>query len=733
MQKSFVVFLLFCFLGIESLYTQDFQDSNMPSNITLNGGLRNDTITSTKGNFAGTTIGYNRNPSLSISGAANSQYSLQVQDNTTTWYSGGLSVGSNVQVGILSIHTFSVEKNSINVGDGGTLSVISSGNSINAQGSDYGGDSKIHFAANTSLNLNRGSSATFSNALFFIHNGSVTLLQDSKLSIESKVIRIQSTLTNNNGEVTLSGKVQNIGRNIRYGQNTASNFTNNGGSITINGDFYNGGQADTDTSGNVAGGFNTYDPGFGGGGNLTINGGSVTISGKLISMHGGDMFQNDTNVYNPINSSIIINGGTLRVNGGVTNAQGSSLTFGFLNGKMGELIGNLDSTNGNVVINMAGASDGSYTLINGTATGVIQGQNFSIINGNNEFSSTTFNTNTWQVTINTNKNAITNFTNTLDSNRSSILNALNSQYGNIFTMQDSVTLRNTTQNIMSGIYSNYIATPISVLDSIKTNMLNEALRQNLHSRAGWHIGVSALGLGLAGGSVGVGGIGGVNIGAHNIIQSHTLSFQLGYAFSSNEMQSTTFNRTSQNSAKSGNFNVSHNLALSAFDRIIFGYKRSFELDLGGYFLMSFMNARRQISGVDSASSDIYVTKTQGNFTQIALDSSLGYRFNFANASLKPYLGVTNAILMLGNFKENGDLKALSASVKTQGLYALNILTGLENRVHLRDNSIVLLFGIHYENQILSSNEFVMSVDSGTLRFNMPYKHRISLNYGVGIL
>lgn len=725
MRNSVVIFLTLCCLMLDA---QDFQDFNMPSSITLSGGIRNDTISSTKGNFTGTTIGYNRNPSLTINGNASSQYALQVKDNTTTWYSGGLSVGSSVQAAIMGIHTFSVEKNSISVEQGGSLSIISSGNKINAQGSDYGGDSKIYFATNVNLNLNRAASATFSNSLFFIHNGNVTLSQDSKLDIESKVIRIQSNLTNNNGEVKLTGKVNNIGRNLgSYGKNSASNFTNNGGNITITGDFYNGGQMnDNDTSGSVAGGFNTYDPRFGGGGNLSINGGSVTISGKLVSMHGGDMFNGDTQVYNAVKSNIQINGGVLKVDGGVINGNGSTLTFGALNGKMGELFGNLDSTNGNVVINMAGANSGSYTLIQGNVTGLMQGGNLSIINGNNEFVTTTFDPKTWQVTLNTNKDAISSFTNKLDSNRAAILNALNVEYGNIFTMQDSATLRNITQNIMSGIYSNYIATPISVLDSIKTNMINEALRQNLNSRSGWHIGISALGAGLVGSGVGVGGIGGFNIGAHSVIESHTLSFQLGYAYSSSENGNL---KSRENIAKSGSFNVNHNIALSAFDRIIFGFNRSFELDVGGYFLMSLMNARREISGINSGSSDIYRTSALGNFTQLALDFTLGYRFNFVNISLKPYIGASNAILMLNNFSESGDTKALSVSVGAQGIYALNILAGVENRVRLRDDNIVLLFGVHYENQALASNEFTLMVNDATLRFNMPYRHRISLNCG----
>ena len=126
----------FALLGcVNVAYCINYTDYTLPSTITLNGN-RSDTITSSKGNGQATTIGYNRNPHLTINGRANSQYVLQVSDNTTTFYSGGFSVANGIQSAIMSAHTLAIQSGSVSVGNGATFNVISSGTTINPQGSE---------------------------------------------------------------------------------------------------------------------------------------------------------------------------------------------------------------------------------------------------------------------------------------------------------------------------------------------------------------------------------------------------------------------------------------------------------------------------------------------------------------------------------------------------------------------------------------------------------------------
>lgn len=722
MIKVLFIFL-FC---VVNLYSLDLMDSNLPSNITLN-GARSDTLTSTSnGKFQVTTIGYNRNPHLTIQGSG--QYQLQLKDSTTTWYSSGFSIESNqaqsLQAAIIGTHTLSIETNGINISNGASFTFISSGNSINAQGTDYGGDSKVRFAKNTHLRLSQNASASFLQSKFFINNGEIMLDNGANLQIESSVIRLQNSL-NNSGKITLEGKVQNIGAPASYSKNTQATLQNNGGSIVINGDFDNGGVASVDRTGEVAGGFNAQDPGFGGGGNLIINGGSVSINGRLISRLGGDVTA-DGDILNAQNSSIQIYGGILNVTNGLLNDTGSTLTFGAKDGIMGQLNGNLESKNGNVIINMAGVKNGTYKLINGSATGLTQGQNLNILNGNNEFSTTTFNPNTFEVTMSAKQGSITQFSNGLDSNNKAVLNALNAKFNNIFSMQDATTLRNITQNVLNSVHSGYVAMPFSILDSIKSN--TQDISENIES--GFSLQANILGLGLVGGSVGVGGLGGLNISAHHLwnggFLKNTLKVSATYAYGSLDSKSEY----------TSVINTSNNVAFLLADRLHFGMDSKIFVVLRGQYLASFMNARRELKGLNDSSGISYGSAARTQFSQLIFDSILGYDFSFNNFKISPFTGLSNVINIFGAFNESAFLESngLIISAKSQNIYNLNMLIGLQNRYYITQN-IPLLLTIGYEMKMLDSKDIEMQISNletnagETLHFNIPYKHRIFLNLG----
>ena len=304
-----------------------------------------------------------------------------------------------VEAALTSIHTLAIESSSVSVGSGASFSVISSGNTINPQGSEYGGESKVRFARGTSLNLAQNARANFSNANFFIHDGSTAISQGANLTISAtKAIRFQNEFINNGGSVNLTGSVYNVGYSSSIWENSVSTFTINGGSVSITGDFYNGAESkdmSVDSTGSVAGGFNARDSAFGGGGNLFINGGSMSVSGTLISQMGGDSL-NGGGISNPRNSSISIYGGTLSATGGVQNKAGSTLTIGALNGVMGKIQGNVTNS-GQIIIDAQGASGGTHQFITGTLK---TGSNISLINGNTEFATSSLQNQNKTLTVN---------------------------------------------------------------------------------------------------------------------------------------------------------------------------------------------------------------------------------------------------------------------------------------------------------------------------------------------
>lgn len=718
---KFILTFFICLCFVKEAFCADI--TSLYGTISLNAGEQKvDTTISQKSSQGYQQTNFASFGTFILNGNTNASYTLNADNNVTSFTMDGLQLNANAVLNLNNYHTWVFDYNSKGVllQQNALLNVNMSYQGIISSGTDWGGASKIRFNANTPLTLMENSTANFTNMQMFIHAGNITLSQGSKLDIQSQITRIQGSLVNNGGSITITPQAAgnskgfyNIGNDQNNTGTKVSTIQNNSGNMVINTDFYNGGQAFIDpTCGSSV--LNVCDPGFGGGGNLIVNGGEVTINGKLVSMRGGDLVAGG-DMINTKDSMIGIYGGVLNVTGGLTNDVGSTLIFGTRNGNMGVLNGNLDSKNGNVLIDVAGASEGTFKLINGTISGITQGQNLSIINGNNEFGTAIFNPATFELTINMNKQEINNFINSLDSNNKAILNAINKKYNNIFISKDSNELRNITHNILNGIYSEYISTPFSILDSIKLAQVLESKRQNINSIAGWYLSTNALGLGVIGSNIGIGGAGGINIGLHKIVTSHTLSFQLGYAFGSVKFED------------SNTFNSSNNVAFSIIDNIIFGYNRKFELDVGLYYFRSFMNVNRELNGIDSNVNNIR-SSANASLMQVVLDSSIGYKFNIANFSIKPFVGFSNVINFWGRFSETSSSNAILASMNTQSIYNLNVVTGLQNSYYL-SNFISLLFSFGYDNLLCVSDKIAINVENNMLYFNMPYKHRIYFDFG----
>lgn len=370
-------------LGANFAFGIDIPDHTLPNTITLRAGeQRTDTaISSPSGVWEANTFEYrdgSEGSNLTLNGGAGSKYTLKINDDKTTFYAKNFTIGQDTKLELNHFHTINFAGD-VNVGANSEFTIINSGNTLtSAQGSEFGKRSKIRFGnKNTKFTLGENSKVLFTYTLFFMSDAEITLSTNSSLDIISaNAARFQNTFTNNGGTVTFGGivgnsmvktNVYNIGSPASKdvnAKNTTATFTNNNGNITVNGDFYNGGKALTDISGAM---IETFDPPFGGGGNLVLKGGTMRVTGKLVSQRGGTEYYGGE-LRDVQNSTISIYGATLIVGGGLENKQGSTITFGVLNGKMGEFQGALKNEGGVVEVNRTGASlNTPYKIINGSA------------------------------------------------------------------------------------------------------------------------------------------------------------------------------------------------------------------------------------------------------------------------------------------------------------------------------------------------------------------------------
>ena len=738
-KKNALISFGYCALFCVGVYGVDYTNSTLPSTITLNGGLRQDTITSTRGNGQATTIGYGRNPHLSINGAAGSQYALQANDNTTTFYSGGFSVSGGVQTALMGIHTLAVESGSVSVGSGATFNVISSGNTINAQGSEYGGESKVHFERGTSLSLSQNAKADFSNANFFIHSGSTAISQGANLTISATTIRLQNEFTNNGGSVTLTGNVYNVGFPIGLRNNTTSTLTINGGSVSINGNFYNGAESKDMSVDNTGGGglLNVYDPAFGGGGNLTIYGGSMSVSGTLISQMGGDSI-NGGGISNPRNSAVSIYGGTLSATGGVQNLSGSTLTIGAHNGKMGQIVGNVVNQ-GNFIIDAQGANAGNHTLI----TGNLSGNALSLKNGNTEFA--TANLAGKELTVNLITDKIASFTSSLTSNQKSTINALGNQ---IYTTNGATSPRLAqSADLLNQSAFTLISAPFSLIATLKSSLAYPVSYLNNTSKISSKtnsLEISFIGGILQSSSKLSGGSGGIRMGYAKDFASYFGGLRLeiiaGYVYNAmkDNATSTLLSYSSSLTSHTAGAEAIFSTALSRDSRL------GLKVGLGGF--VSFIDSSREVDTTLLRANPSL--KSSLSLYQIALDSSVGYEvLQLSNFTATPYLGLHQSVNILPSFAESNQnpstLQSISIALKTQGYkaYHLGLIVGLEARLRLKEmgkaslssttktqeaEKGILLGKIEYEYLAFHSQKSIVLAYSSTDSISLapPHSHKV---------
>lgn len=459
--------------------------TSLPRTLTLTAGeQKHDTAVSVKGNGQMYFFYDERAAAtFTLNGGVGSKYTLDSDNQVTMFTVNSITLGQNVNLTLNKFHTIAVDT-AITLGANSSLNAENSGMIMGAGGTEYGGDSKVRFEKNSQLTLGENASASFSRILFFIHKGDISLAKNStlKMDLVLRAVRFEKSFTNNGGSLVL-GSTQVPARVYNVGNYAMATFTQNGGSVHITGDFYNGGDVTendnaVDKTGSVAGGFNIYDTAYSGGGDLILNGGTMSITGKLVSQK-----NSFGTTYNP---SIKIYGATLIVGGGLENKQGSTITFGVRNGKMGEFQGALKNEGGVVAVDRTGASlNTPYKIINGSAN--IDSVN--LIGTNSQFFTAIYKDGTVTITDGSGGGGssgggsggnvkFNEWQKTLGENEQGIVSVLSSKFGGDRKLLDSqVDVQTALADADKSVKDNLVSQPKNMLAAFKGDVLLAPMSQ----------------------------------------------------------------------------------------------------------------------------------------------------------------------------------------------------------------------------------------------------------------
>ena len=472
-KRNFVFFV--AFLGIFTSALKADYTRNLPSSITLAGGKSEthkaiaDCSSTWECTFGYKPPGGGYDFTYSTSGNGSSTLTLNLtlppnpnsQKTTTPFYMNNTTINPNSNLVLNNFNSILLEY---------TMSITNATLTFNGNSASNSTIFQMSFKANVVLNDN----ATLKvKANRFLNQNKVSI-SNSTLDITATSVLSHNEITNNGGKVSISGNLYNVGQKEALGAaspSSVANFINNGGTVTITGNMLNGGQLNTNTLCQISGC---------GGGNITINGGSMSVSGQLVSQ--GKDGQN---------SSIKIYGGKLVVGQGLQNKDGSMLTFGVLNGKMGEFQGTLKNEGGVVVVDRTGASlNTPYKIINGSAN--IDSVN--LIGTNSQFFTAIYKDGTVTITDGSGGGGgsgggssgggsggnvkFNEWQKTLSENEQGIVSVLSSKFGGDSKLLDSqVDIQTALADADKSVRDNLVSQPKNMLAAFKGDVLLAPMSQ----------------------------------------------------------------------------------------------------------------------------------------------------------------------------------------------------------------------------------------------------------------
>lgn len=690
-------FVAICgFLYYENLYGD--YTGRLPSSITLqNNENKSYKLTSTCGNqycYAGLPNAFNPSAYDFSYNTNNGTSSLTIESTTpqnninqtqSILYMGKLSVGTNSTLLLKDFHTISIQKG-VTVHSNATLNITMQKGKINA--SEFGPSSKIIFSRGADIYLSSGAMFQASNMDFFILDSMVSIQNGSTMNVESSTIRIQNSLQNH-GTLKLQGSVWNVGQSGNGISLATSNFINTEGNVTIQGDFHNGGKPTADTQNN----WWQNDAPSPGGGNLINYGGQIHITGKLTNEQGKENLSTQ-------DSSVELYGGSLKVDGGMTNDSNSTLVFGTYNGQMGKLEGDL-TNNGKVVVYTSGVSMGKHELITGKISG---NTDFDIVfkSGANEFISANMQNGT--LNINADSTKIKSFQSTLSSNEQSIINSLDLQLNGIYTYGGSTLLRNVAQDTELGLKNSFITMPLAILDSMQSDFISLSNTQTLS--------VDAFGGGIiASGSSG-GGFGGVRAGYNLGVDSNLLAAYFAYGYGRVGQSSDLYSGTLQSNV----------LSVTLMDRILLG---KVFVDASMFFALGFFSMQDML---DFSGTSM---KFLGSFNSYNLQANvaLNYPIAIQDFTITPFFGLRQSAVIQSAYKSEGSMQ-IQDNGYTNNITSL--LFGINADYALNSSSIFL--NISYEQSLYNSSKHtqVLLNNQALLIDTMPLKYGVAMNTGANL-
>lgn len=633
------------------LYGIDYT-GKLPSQITLqNGANQVSNATPTCVAMRGCSFNYNwatgaggLDFSYSTANGGNSTLTLnalmpiETYGQTSLFYFDNLTIGSNSKLIVNNFYSFMVNKAII-------LNPYSSFEVSLQKGSSGNKSSQFYLTDRTNVILTQGSSFVIKNGDLFISNGSVNIENQATLDIDSTNIRLHKSLSNR-GTLNLKGDLWAVGTEGVL-TSPATTIIENYGTLNLTGNFHNGGTLNSIYKEQGAGKLLNY-------------GGEIHITGNLINQsEGGE------------HSSVQIYGGSIKVDGGMTNAADSSLIFGVYNGKLGQLIGNVNNQ-GKIQVDIAGAELGSHQLITGTLSG---NTNMEILagGGKSEFINSSSQGN-GSIKLEKNTQAIDTFLQSLDKNQNSILTSLESNLEqdskSLYTYGDRAFLTNLSSNIDTS--ANILSTqaPSLSLWSIMQNTTLPLIYQPPMKRFSFNLAPFASNANSANLST---PLYGTSLSATLQQRLYSLSAFATYATS----QSTSTLNTTQTHLNSTA------LLIGTYSKLTLP---KLELTLLAYYGNTQHTSKREVF----FSSSTFQGKL--SYNELGLQSTLGYPISFQKFHIKPFLGLSYTLGMQGTFAESQANSATmpTLSLKAQQHHTLSLLLGTQMRYYFGSRHI--LFG-----------------------------------------
>ncbi|STP09610.1 autotransporter outer membrane beta-barrel domain-containing protein [Helicobacter cinaedi] len=633
------------------LYGIDYT-GRLPSQITLqNGANQVSNATPTCVAMRGCSFNYNwatgaggLDFSYSTANGGNSTLTLnalmptETYGQTSLFYFDNLTIGSNSKLIVNNFYSFMVNKAII-------LNPYSSFEVSLQKGSSGNKSSQFYLTDRTNVILTQGSSFVIKNGDLFISNGSVNIENQATLDIDSTNIRLHKSLSNR-GTLNLKGDLWAVGTEGVL-TSPATTIIENYGTLNLTGNFHNGGTLNSIYKEQGAGKLLNY-------------GGEIHITGNLINQSEGVE-----------HSSVQIYGGSIKVDGSMTNAADSSLIFGAYNGKLGQLIGNVNNQ-GKIQVDIAGAELGSHQLITGTLSG---NTNMEILasGGKSEFINSSSQGN-GSIKLEKNTQAIDTFLQSLDKNQNSILTSLESNLEqdskSLYTYGDRAFLTNLSSNIDTS--ANILSTqaPSLSLWSIMQNTTLPLIYQPPMKRFSFNLTPFASNANSANLST---PLYGTSLSATLQQRLYSLSAFATYATSqgTSALDST---QTHLNSTA---------LLIGTYSKLTLP---KLELTLLAYYGNTQHTSKREVF----FSSSTFQGKL--SYNELGLQSTLGYPINYHRFYFKPFVGLSYTLGMQGAFAESQANSATmpTLSLKAQQHHTLSLLLGTQMRYYFGSRHI--LFG-----------------------------------------